>query len=280
MKEIRITEIQMTKSKHTALQNTIEIINLDQQNIHAEGIFCLRGKKDIESIKCRMQWLQKSFADGLRIRMLKAGGRSWGFIEYVPAEYAWRPVEAAGYIIIHCFWITAPYDGRGWGHKLLQECLNDPVTKQSDGIAVVTGKRPWLTDKDIFLKNGFEIADTAPPYFELLAKRNTSAPLPRFKPAPVPDHLLHRDGLVIWYGHQCPYVAKRVKEMTAVARELGIPAQLIKLESPADAQAAPAPYGTLSIFYKGKFLTHEPLSAKMFRKRLLKTGVSSGKESA
>ena len=30
-----------------------------------------------------------------------------GFIEYVPGEYAWRGVNAEGYMFIHCIWIAA-----------------------------------------------------------------------------------------------------------------------------------------------------------------------------
>jgi hypothetical protein len=39
-----------------------------------------------------------------------------------------------------------------------------------DGIAVVSSTKikPFLTDKKFYLKQGFEVVDSAPPYFELL----------------------------------------------------------------------------------------------------------------
>jgi hypothetical protein len=38
-----------------------------------------------------------------------------GMIEHIPCEYCWRPVEASGYIFIHCIFVgfKRSYEGKG-----------------------------------------------------------------------------------------------------------------------------------------------------------------------
>ena len=49
------------------------------------------------------------------------------------------------------------------------------------GVAVVTSKSTWMVGKELFLKNGFELVDEAPPYFELLVKKYANPSSPKFK---------------------------------------------------------------------------------------------------
>jgi hypothetical protein len=47
-------------------------------------------------------WLATSFKNGLRTKVLVTpDNRQCGFIEYVPGEFAWRGVDAGGYVFIH-----------------------------------------------------------------------------------------------------------------------------------------------------------------------------------
>ena len=51
-------------------------------------------------------WLEANAAFGLRAKMLLApDGQPGGYIEYLPGEFAWRGVEATGFMFIHCVWI-------------------------------------------------------------------------------------------------------------------------------------------------------------------------------
>ena len=61
---------------------------------------------------------------------------------------------------------------------MVEECLRDARKENMHGVAVVTRKGVWMASKGLFLKNGFELVDKAPPDFELLIKRFANAPPP------------------------------------------------------------------------------------------------------
>jgi hypothetical protein len=69
-------------------------------------------------------WLLDNAKFGLRAKALLApDGQPSGYIEYVPGEFAWRGVNAAGYMFIHCIWIhTKQYQRKGWGSLMLAAC--------------------------------------------------------------------------------------------------------------------------------------------------------------
>ena len=142
----------------------IEIVSLDENNIDREDVVCVRGAGNREGIDLKKTWLKERFKEGLKFKKLVINGRSWGFIEYLPAEYAWRPVEAPGYMFIDCIWVIGRHKGKGYGKLLLDECIKD--SKEMNGVCVVTSDKPFMVKKDLFLNNGFEICDTAPPFYE------------------------------------------------------------------------------------------------------------------
>ncbi len=75
-------------------------------------------------------------------------------IEYILGEYCWRPVEASGYVFIHCIFVgfKRAYKGKGYGSLLLDECLKDSKEENTYGVAVVTRKGTFMAGKDLFLK--------------------------------------------------------------------------------------------------------------------------------
>jgi hypothetical protein len=81
----------------------IEILNLNKDNIDKKDIVCVRGKNNEKGINCKKEWLKERFKEGLQFKEFVVDGRSWGFIEYTPAEFAWKPIIAPNYIVIHCF---------------------------------------------------------------------------------------------------------------------------------------------------------------------------------
>ncbi|GKS12663.1 hypothetical protein YDYSY3_36630 [Paenibacillus chitinolyticus] len=154
------------------------IVTLNTENIGGEHICCaISDKKCANGVQLKKAWLQQRFQEGLRFKKLDV--RQKVFIEYIPAEYAWCPVEAPGYIFINCFWVAGSYKGKGYGKKLLGECLEE--SGATNGAIAVTSrtKRPYLSDKSFFTYNGFEVCDQAPPYFELVVlKFKEDAPTP------------------------------------------------------------------------------------------------------
>jgi len=91
------------------------------------------------------------------------------------------------------------------------------------------------------------------------------APIPKFK-AQVKSPKINEKGFVLYYTHQCPFTIKYVALIAQIAAENKIPFKSILIESKEDAQNAPAPFTTYSLFQDGEFLTNEILSEKKFKK--------------
>jgi N-acetylglutamate synthase-like GNAT family acetyltransferase len=107
----------------------------------------------------------------LRIKALisKKGGYQ-GMLEYIPGKYAHRPVDAEGYIFIHCIFIgfNKEFKGKGYGPSLIDECIKEAQNANMQGVAVVTRIGLFMAKRDIFLQKGFVLVETAEPDFELL----------------------------------------------------------------------------------------------------------------
>ena len=92
-------------------------------NVAEQGFFCYMSKPKSAGYQRKLNWLKARFAEGMRIKMFELPAR--GFIEYLPGEYAWRAVEAKGYMFIHCLWVVGKSKGQGLGKRLLKECIKD-----------------------------------------------------------------------------------------------------------------------------------------------------------
>jgi hypothetical protein len=72
------------------------------EKLSACGIGCLTNPKH-EGYRPKVEWLESRFAEGLRFLLYRdEGGKPLAFLEYTPGEYAWRPVDAAGWLFVHC----------------------------------------------------------------------------------------------------------------------------------------------------------------------------------
>ena len=84
-------------------------------------------------------WLRANAEFGLRAKALLApDGRPAGYIEYIPGEFAWRGVDAGGYMFVHCIWIySRQHQRKGWGRLMLEACLDDAKQAGRNGVAVM-----------------------------------------------------------------------------------------------------------------------------------------------
>jgi len=239
----------------------IEFENLTLDSLETAHICCAISDNKHPGVQQKKQWLKSRMPEGLVFR--KATVRGKVFIEYLPAESAFVPIDAPGYLYINCLWISGKYKKSGIGKELLTHCMKD--AKSTNGIAILSSKRkmPFLADKKFLMHHGFEVADTASPYFELLVWRNNNAPLPAFTPQTQTGRCDWSDGLVLYYTHQCPFVDHYgLKVLAETAIQHQIPFTAIHLDSVEKARKAPSPFTTYSIFYNGHFITHELLSEK------------------
>ncbi len=245
----------------------MDIININQNNIATEHICCaISDKKGETCVASKKSWLSERFLDGLVFKRLDARGKV--FIEYIPAEKAWCPIMADGYMYINCFWVSGQFAKQGYGSRLLDECITDAKAKGKLGLTVLSSnkKMPFLSDPKYLKRKGFRIADTSEPYYELLyLPFEENAPVPQFKECAKNGHTDEK-GMVLYYSDQCPHTGKYANIIKTLAQQRGSDVKLIKFESAEQAQNAPSPFTTYSFFFDGQFVTNEILSEKKFEK--------------
>lgn len=247
------------------------IITIDSRNIDSEHICCAIGndKDNTRRAESKKEWMRERFAEGLVFKRLDQRGKV--FIEYMPIEKVWKPLVGENYLVINCLWVSGQFKGKGYSRQLLEECLQDAREQHKSGVAVVTSSKvkPFLTDKKFYLKHGFQVVDTAPPYFELLALRfDPQAALPQFTEAAKTGVCSNGEGFTFVYSTQCPHMEKYVGILSEILEKKSIPYKVQWLSSYQEAQACCSPFGTLGIYYAGKFVTHELMIEKNFEKML------------
>lgn len=251
----------------------MEFVKLTRDNIEQEHICCaIANNKDIQVIS-KKNWLRERLDEGLVF--LKGDVRGKCFIEYIPAEYAWAPIEAQDYMYIDCLWVSGKFKGHGYSNLLLDRCVEDSKEKGKKGLVILSSnkKKGFLSDPKYMKYKGFESVDTAKPYFELMRLSfDEDAKKPHFKNT-VHEHENLPKGFALYYTNQCPFTAKYVPLLEEMAKERGIATHVVHIQSREEAQNAPTPFTTFSIFYDGQFVTHEILSEKKFEKIIANKGL-------
>jgi GNAT superfamily N-acetyltransferase len=245
----------------------MRIIDTDAESILN---YALCGYKNIkqEGYRRKVDWLKERFGEGLRVKVLhSAQDGTAGMIEYVPGEYAWRPVDAKGYMLIHCLFVMhKKHKEKGYGSRMVEECLKDANKQKMRGVAVVTRKGTWMADKALFEKLGFEVVDTAPPDFELLVKKFQKGSLsPKFKGNWEKRLGKYGKGMVIISSDQCPYCTKSVREIVQTAKsKYGLKPKVVELKSSQQAQDSPSPFGISALILDGRLVADHPISNTRF----------------
>ncbi|OAA89379.1 YoaP domain-containing protein [Clostridium coskatii] len=248
----------------------MELVKVTEENIDEEHICCaISSNKDCQVVS-KKEWLKKRFKEGLVF--LKGNVRGKCFIEYVPSENAWCPIEAKGYMFIDCLWVSGRFKGKGYSNELLNACISDSREKGKLGLVILSAKKkiPYISDPKYLKYKKFQLADTSEPFYELFYfPFSQNAPKPCFmKHIKVPS--IKEQGFVLYYSNQCPFTAKYVPIIEKVASEKKIAFKSIRFESTKEARMSPAPFTTYSLFYNGEFVTNEILSDKTFEKMISK----------
>jgi GNAT superfamily N-acetyltransferase len=235
-----------------------KFVTLTKENIDKVHICCaFSDKKCQNSYEAKKAWLKKEFDNGYVFRRLDE--RAKVFIEYVPADKAWVPVEASNYIMLNCFWVSGQYKGKGYAKALLQSAIDDAKQQGRDGLVTVVGttKFPFMSDTKWLLRQGFETVEKLSYGFSLLAlKINPHAANPKFSESVLSGECPDKNGLVVYYSNRCPFSEYHVNsELTKTAGNRNLPLKIIKLETLEQAQSAPTPATIFSLFCNGKFVT-------------------------
>ncbi len=246
----------------------IQIITLNSENIADYGVCGYKDVKKHVELRKKIEWYKEYHPKGLRIKALLSDlGGYQGMIEYIPGEYAHRPIDAEGYMFIHCVFVgfKKEFKGKGYGSLMIDECIKDSIEADMKGVTVVTRKGSFMAKKDIFLKKGFTVVDKAKPDFELLVlKFDEDFEDPKFRDM---ERSLdnYKDGLYIIRSVQCPYTEKNVNEMVETAEnKYGLKAKVVDLKSVYEVQNSPCPFGTFCVIYDGEIISHHPISNTRF----------------
>ena len=205
----------------------MDYIQITKENIDKEHICCaMSGKQSL----AKKEWLKQRFAEGLVFYRSVERGKC--FIEYIPAENAWVPITADGWLYINCLWVSGSMKGHGCSNDLLEKCLSDARAQGKKGICILCAegrKREFLADPKFLSHKGFEVADVSDCGITLMClPLNADTALPKFKNCakhPKADG----EGFVLYYTDQCPFTYYWVPKVQQAAQQHNIPFRAIHI---------------------------------------------------
>jgi predicted GNAT family acetyltransferase len=247
----------------------MEIFSLTDRNIEDEHICCaISDKKCRAGYQKKKEWLRREFKHGYSFQKLDVRGKV--FIEYTPIESSWLPLVGENFMVINCFWVSGQFKGEGNGKQLLQKCLKS--AKKMDGVVAVSSdkKRPFMSDPKFLKYRGFEIVDTAPPFFKLWGlKINPTATFPKFMDSARSGVCPDKKGITAYYSNSCPFTDYYTNQLLReYARKREIPLTVHHIKSREDGHKMPIPWIINSVFYQGKLVTLEMKAERQLEKLL------------
>lgn len=246
----------------------MDYIRVTKENLEKEHICCaISNNKDIQ-VSSKKVWLSERFDEGLVF--LKSVERGKCFIEYIPAENAWVPIIAEGYMYIDCLWVSGSLKGHGYSDDLLEACMGDSREKGKKGLCILSSakKRAFLADPGFLKYKGFSVSDESDNGIQLwFLPFEEEAERPRLKEcAKHPG--TEEKGYVLYYTNQCPFTAKYVPLIEKIAKDKGVKFHSIHLADRKAAQNAPTPVTNYALFFDGEYVSNEILSEKKFLKMI------------
>lgn len=244
-------------------------INLTVDNVGEEHICCIiRTKKAHPGIEAKKKWLSERLKEGHVFRKLNE--KATVFIEYAPLEKAWVPVIGDNYYYIYCLWVLGEFKRKGYGKELLEYALQDAKNNGKSGVCMLGSKKQkaWLSDQSFAKKYGFEVVDTTPNGYELLAI-SLDGTKPQFAPNAKKEEIEDKK-LTIYYDMQCPYVFQTAQTIKEYCKTHAIPSSFIQIDTLEKAKNLPCAFNNWAIFYQGKFQTVNLLSISSLKKLLEK----------
>lgn len=242
-----------------------QIIEINENNLSEyPQIICFINPKH-EYYNLKIDWLKERFKEGLKIKLLQTENdhKIAGFIEYVPGAYAWRSVDAGGYLFIHCIWVNPNKNkNHGLGSALVNEVIKDAKMLKANGVAVITSDGSFMAKKDLFIKNGFSLVEEKDKFQLLINNFNTESTLPRFTSNE--NILKEYQGWHIIYSRQCPWVARFIEEVKPIIKEQGLEMNFHEITEAKKAQNAPSIYAVFNLIKDGKLLADRYISTTRF----------------
>ena len=246
----------------------MEYIRVTKENLEREHICCAISNNKDAQVASKKAWLAERLDEGLVF--LKSVERGKCFIEYIPAESAWNPIDAPGYMYIDCLWVSGALKGHGYSSDLLGACIQDSRDKGKVGLCILSAakKKPFLADPKYLAHKGFSVCDEADNGVQLwYLPLDGDARPPRLRDC-ARHARVEEGGFVLYYTSQCPFNAKYVPIVEQTAKARGVPFRAIHLDSRDAAQNAPTPITTYALFRDGQYVTNEQMNEARFLKLL------------
>lgn len=246
----------------------MEYVRVTKENLEKEHICCaISNNKDVQ-VASKKAWLEGRFEEGLVF--LKSVERGKCFIEYIPAEFAWVPIKAEGYMYIDCLWVSGSFKGHGYSNDLLQECIRDSKEKGKKGLCILSSakKLAFLADPKFLKYKGFRVCDEADNGVQLwYLPFADETDIPCLKECARHPHV-DGQGYVVYYTNQCPFPAKYVPVIERLAADNNVEFRSIHITDRDTAQNAPTPITNYALFCDGDYVSNEILSEKKFLKMI------------
>lgn len=236
----------------------METITLDFRNYLQTQICCCDGTT--EPIK--KHWLEKHMQDGV---VYRRSADDASFMEYMPGEDAWCPVEARHIMFIHFFYIDQNPTA---AKTLMREAIADCRIKGRNGLAamVCDAPRPFLPEAELLRSFGFDPCDRWGHYQLYYLPLEEGAEPPRF--AVNTENLPDAPGFTIYYSDQCPAVSSQIDAILSQVRNAGTPYEILKVDVPRGKEEMdrtdiirpkdmPHPYTMFAAFLNGQLLTDD-----------------------
>ena len=130
---------------------------------------------------------------------------------------------------------------RTWLPTLADECIRDSKEKgKKDLLSYLQRKWDIFSDPEYLKYKGFETADAAGPYFELMYLAFDKMPTNHVSGIRLKTVRVCQ-GPVLYYTGQCPFTAKYVPLLETAAKERDVELQTVHIRTKDDAQNAPSP---------------------------------------
>lgn len=239
----------------------MEFIRITKDNIDKEHICCAMSGKQSQQKK---EWLKQRFEEGLVF--YRGVDRGKCFIEYIPAESAWVPIDAPEYLYINCIWIAGSMKGHGYSNDLLDECIRDAEEHHKKGLCILSSekKKEFLSDSKYLKHKGFLVADEAVNGITLMyLPISSDAAAPAFKEC-AKKGIIEESGFVIYYSDQCPFTYYWAARVAEAAKEHGVSLKTVHIADKETAQSMPVPVTNYALFQNGKYVTHSIQTDRKF----------------
>lgn len=244
-----------------------EYIKVNQDNIDKEHICCALSGKEANVKKV---WMKQQYPYGYTF--IKLNERAKVFVDFVPAEYAFSPIEAENMLFIYCLWVSGKYAKQGHASALLTLVEEEAMKLGKDGLVIVSSskKKPFLSDYKFLMKKGFVIADEGYDDYILLYKPlHENAKVPKFCET-VKQNKQSDSGLTLYYSNQCVFSEKYTKAVYEKAISNHWDMSIHKIENREEICKQGIISPLYSLFYQGKFITNEIMSVAKFEKLMEK----------